>query len=296
MIVTSGAASVCGDAVPCAREPSAVTAIDAHAHVFERGLPLAAQRRYVPDYDAPLAAYLAQLDRCGVSHGVLVQPSFLGTDCSYLLAALRSEPQRLRGVAVIEPDCRFDTLAAMAEAGVVGIRLNLIGLPDAPLSTHIAPATLAHVRELGWHVEVHAEAARIERIVAPLLERGVEVVVDHFGRPAPGLGVGDPAFRRLLDMTRSRQVWVKVSAAYRNSVGDSGEAFAREALSLLKEAATVERLMWGSDWPHTQFEASASFDATFGMAQRLFSEEAERRAVLCSTAAHFYGFCEATVR
>ncbi len=126
MIVTSGAASVRRDAERPAREPFAVTAIDAHAHVFERGLPLAAQRRYVPDYDAPLPAYFAQLDGCGVSHGVLVQPSFLGTDCSYLLAALRREPRRLRGVAVIEPDCGFGTLAAMAEAGVVGIRLNLI--------------------------------------------------------------------------------------------------------------------------------------------------------------------------
>lgn len=296
MIVTSGAASVRRDAERPAREPFAVTAIDAHAHVFERGLPLAAQRRYVPDYDAPLPAYFAQLDGCGVSHGVLVQPSFLGTDCSYLLAALRREPRRLRGVAVIEPDCGFGTLAAMAEAGVVGIRLNLIGLPDAPLSRHIAPGTLAHIRELGWHVEVHAEAARIEGIVAPLLERGVEVVVDHFGRPEPELGVRDPGLRRLLEITRSGRVWVKVSAAYRNSVGDSGEAFAREALSLLKEAATVERLMWGSDWPHTQFEASANFASTFGIAQRLFSEEAERRAVLCTTAAHFYGFREATVR
>lgn len=296
MIVTSGAASVLGDAVRPARGPSAVTAIDTHAHVFERGLPLAAQRRYVPGYDAPLAAYLAQLDGCGVSHGVLVQPSFLGTDCSYLLDALRREPERLRGVAVIEPDCRFDTLAAMAEAGVVGVRLNLIGLRDSPLSSHIAPDTLAHIRELGWHVEVHAEAARIEGIVAPLLERGVEVVVDHFGRPQPEVGVRDPGFRRLLDITRGGRVWVKVSAAYRNSVGDSDEAFAREALLLLKEAATPERLMWGSDWPHTQFEASANFAATFGIAQRLFSDEAERRAVLCTTAAHFYGFCEATVR
>lgn len=54
-----------------------ITAIDTHAHVFERGLPLADARRYAPTYDAPLPAYLAQLDAHGVSHGVLVQPSFL---------------------------------------------------------------------------------------------------------------------------------------------------------------------------------------------------------------------------
>ncbi|MCS0468087.1 hypothetical protein LV178_22070, partial [Burkholderia mallei] len=87
---------------PAAAAPHAacgITAIDAHAHVFETGLPLAGRRRYAPDYDAPLDAYLAQLDAHRVSHGVLVQPSFLGSDCRYLLRALARQPRRLRGVA-----------------------------------------------------------------------------------------------------------------------------------------------------------------------------------------------------
>nr|CUV26796.1 protein of unknown function [Ralstonia solanacearum] len=45
-------------------------------------------------YDATLPAYLAQLDAHGLSHGVLIQPSFLGVDNSYLLAAL--EHMRVR--------------------------------------------------------------------------------------------------------------------------------------------------------------------------------------------------------
>ena len=80
--------------------------IDTHAHVFERGLPLARHRRYVPDYDAPLDAYLNQLDRHGVSHGVLVQPSFLGTDCGYLLAAHQPQECLNRGTALAAgPGC-----------------------------------------------------------------------------------------------------------------------------------------------------------------------------------------------
>ncbi|MEM5300204.1 hypothetical protein VSR82_39225 [Burkholderia sp. JPY481] len=50
----------------------------------------------MPDYDATLDAYLAQLDTHGVSHGVLVQPSFLGTDCSYMLDAPRPARRRWR--------------------------------------------------------------------------------------------------------------------------------------------------------------------------------------------------------
>ncbi|CAD5199418.1 putative 2-pyrone-4,6-dicarboxylic acid hydrolase [Pseudomonas sp. FEN] len=33
--------------------PLPIRGIDAHAHVFQRGLGLAAVRRYAPDYDAP---------------------------------------------------------------------------------------------------------------------------------------------------------------------------------------------------------------------------------------------------
>jgi predicted TIM-barrel fold metal-dependent hydrolase len=54
-------------------------------------------RRYAPSYDAPLGDYLGQLLAHGFSHGVLVQPSFLGTDNRYLLSALQTVPGQLRG-------------------------------------------------------------------------------------------------------------------------------------------------------------------------------------------------------
>ncbi len=79
-----------------------ITGIDCHAHVFSRDLELAAVRRYTPGYDATLAQYLSHLHAHGLSHGVLVQPSFLGTDNRYLLAALRQAPEQLRGVVVVE--------------------------------------------------------------------------------------------------------------------------------------------------------------------------------------------------
>ena len=70
--------------------PEPIGAIDSHAHVFRRGLPLAPVHRHAPDYDALLADYLALLDAHAVSHAVLVQPSFLGTDNSFLLDAVRA--------------------------------------------------------------------------------------------------------------------------------------------------------------------------------------------------------------
>jgi hypothetical protein len=75
-----GAAAVLTVAPPAMAKQSGVTAVDCHAHVFRVGLPLADVRRYAPDYDATPADYVKMLDANGMSHGVLIQPSFLGTD------------------------------------------------------------------------------------------------------------------------------------------------------------------------------------------------------------------------
>jgi predicted TIM-barrel fold metal-dependent hydrolase len=174
----------------------------------------------------------------------------------------------------------------------VGIRLNLIGHADYPLDHWVSARTLAHIRELGWHVEVHAEASRLQRIVAPLLEAQVNVVVDHFGRPDPALGANDPGFRHLLEFARSQRVWVKVSGAYRNWPPDRGvgEADTRRAFDLLKEAFGVHRLTGGSDWPHTQFEMPEQFSESLELLHALIPDEKERNVVLAETPASIYMF------
>ncbi|PLC42797.1 hypothetical protein C0Q88_12765 [Ralstonia pickettii] len=267
-----------------------ITAIDTHAHVFERGLPLADARRYAPTYDAPLPAYLAQLDAHGVSHGVLVQPSFLGVDNSYLLAALKQAPQRLRGVAVIDPAAPETLLAQMNAEGIVGIRLNLIGAADPQLKSPVWQAALARLHALGWHVELHVEARRLPALLQPLLEAQVNVVVDHFGRPDPALGVDDPGFAALLAAGRSRRVWVKISGAYRNGANGRGEAIAQAAMPRLKDALGLDRLVWGSDWPHTQFESQINYDTMWAFAGVLLPSAADRKQVLVDTPAQLFRF------
>ena len=227
---------------------------DCHAHVLRRGLKLADVRRYAPDYDATPADYLRVLDESGMARGVLVQPSFLGTDNGFLLEGLSAAPTRLRGIAVVEPTATKEELAELDRKGVVGIRLNLVGLPIPRFDEAPWPALLKSVADLGWQVEVHREAKDLEPIVAPLLRAGVTVVVDHFGRPDARLGVEDPGFRYLLTAGAQRRTFVKVSAAYRNGKDGVGEATALKAYPLLRDALGLDRLVWGSDWPHTQFE------------------------------------------
>ena len=201
----------------------AITAVDSHAHVFKRGLPLADARRYAPDYDATPEDYIAVLDKNGVSNAVLVQPSFFGTDNSYMVEALKRYGQRFRGIAVVAPNVAQDELRALNDVGVVGIRLNLIGAPDPQLEAEPWPELLKRLADLDWQVEVQAEARRWPALLGPLLKGGVKVVADHFGKPDPALGINDPGFRHLLETAKTGRVWLKLSGSYRNGADGAGQ-------------------------------------------------------------------------
>jgi predicted TIM-barrel fold metal-dependent hydrolase len=267
-----------------------VTAVDCHAHVFRRDLPMPDRRRAPSGYDATVDDYLDMLDAHGMSHGVLIQPSFLGTDNSYLVAALRAHPERLRGVAVVDPGVPGDTLERLAQAGVVGLRLNLIGLPSPDFTSPAWLELVRHLRRLRWQVEVHQVAGKLEPVVDPLLAAGLNVVIDHFGRPDETLRVQDPGFRYLLSTGASRQVWIKLSGAYRNGAHGAGESTALAAVPLLKTSHGLDRLVWGSDWPHTLFESSADYTTERQRLDAWLPDPRERDIVLRRTPQALFGF------
>lgn len=281
------AASNESSAVHAPRAGARLAAIDAHAHVFERTDGLVQGRRYTPDRDATLTDYLAQLDAHGVTHGVLVQPSFLGTDNRALLRALRAAPERLRGVAVVDPATSEESLREMAVAGVVGIRLNLMGQATPPLEAAPWRGLLERIAALGWHVEVHLPAARLREVMRPLLDAGCAIVVDHFGRPDPALGQADPGFQYLLRQAGSGRVWVKLSGAYRNWPLAQVEEAGRDAARLLLDAYTPARLVWGSDWPHTE-HPHISYPPTRAWLDRWIEDPDIRRAVLRDTPSRLF--------
>jgi len=271
-------------------DPTRITAIDAHAHVFVRGLPLAQQRRHAPDYDATLEDYVAHLSAHGVSHSVLVQPSFLGTDNSFFLDVLRRYPKRFRGVAVVDCEVSESELARLDHAGVVGIRLNLIGLPLPELSAPDWRWLFARVNALGWHVEVHCEAQDLHAAIAPLLQQACTVVVDHFGRHDPHSAAHDPGFQYLLSVAATGRVWVKLSAAYRSIVNSDGTAIGATLASQLVAAFTPERLVWGSDWPHTQHQQLIDYARTRQALDQWVPDAAQRESVLTSSPRALYRF------
>jgi predicted TIM-barrel fold metal-dependent hydrolase len=268
--------------------------VDCHAHIFARQLQRCAERRYDPDYDATADDFLRMLDANGMSNGVLVQPSFLGTDNSYLLGGLDKARSRLCGIAVVAPSVTAAELTALDAAGIVGIRLNLIGRPIPDFSGDGWPELLGRIATLGWQVEVQLQARRLESVMRPLLGFGIDVVVDHFGLPDAELGVDDPGFRHLLSLAASRRVWVKISAAYRTGRDARGRETALRAYPLLRDSIGLDRLIWGSDWPHTQFEQVESYGENQSFFETLVADRAERRQILGINPMMLFRFASAT--
>lgn len=233
--------------------------IDTHSHVFHRLLPMVANRRYTPGYDATLQDYIQILTDNNVGCGVLVQPSFLGFDNSYMLECLDLYPSALRGVAVVSPDIADDELVDMNQRGVVGIRFNTIGRDVGEIGSPENRALVKRIGALGWHVEVQARGADIPDVFRQLEHFDGHLVIDHFGLPDPRLGLRDPGFRTLLKEGETGRTFVKLSAGYRCH----GLDVAPLAGALLATLGP-RRLLWGSDWPWTQFENGRTYPRVAG--------------------------------
>ena len=252
--------------------PLAPGPIDAHAHVFTCDLAFVPGSRYVPSRDASDAAYRAHLRGAGVGAALLVQPSFLGEDNSYMLAAVARAPACFRAVAVVSPRTDQESLHRLARAGVVGVRLNLIGAAVPDPAQEPWRGWLARLDRAGLFIEVQAEGEQWPAMLAGLPVLGPRVVIDHMGRPASG-SRRDPVFNALIDAACRRNVWVKLSAPYRFA------SPARDVVAELLQRAGPSRLVWGSDWPWTQHPEITDYPRTMAWLEEWVPCAETRRAI-----------------
>ncbi|MGO2356159.1 MAG: amidohydrolase family protein [Marinomonas foliarum] len=266
-----------------------IKGIDTHAHIFRTDLPMTAERRYAPDYNALPEDFLTHLVGHRISHGVLVQPSFLGTDNSFMVRALRQHPEKLKGIAVVDPTISDSELDALDANGVVGIRLNLIKKPLENYTSPLWQTFLSKLAQRKWVVEIQREIDDLATFLPAILESGVEVVIDHFARTNEGIDPSNSAHQDFLDLLSSgAPVWTKVSAAYRCNA-DIEQA--KEMLATLRSAyGHSDYFLWGSDWPNTQFEAQTDYTSQYNFMEALLPNMDERDKILISNPSKLFKF------
>jgi predicted TIM-barrel fold metal-dependent hydrolase len=253
-----------------------------------RDLPMAIDARYRPDYDASWETLLALAEKNGVGRAVILQPSFLGFDNEYLFKALRAEPDRFRGVPWISPSVKVtaDDWESLAKIGVRGLRFPIYGLPTPDWSYY--KDMLAEAQKRDWPIHLYVESNRLPEILPVLLDGGNKVVIPHYGMFDRTLGPArDPGFKVLLEKASGRNVWVVMSGAYR-----VGPERARFATPMLLDAFGPDRLMWASDWPHTDtgLNRVTTYPQTLRWFEDWVPDKATRQTILVDTPAKLYGF------
>jgi predicted TIM-barrel fold metal-dependent hydrolase len=144
----------------------------------------------------------------------------------------------------------------MHRGGIRGIRIHV----DADTAGPVDPAfvrrqfraAVDRIKGRDWHVEIVAsQLAEIEAIREDVMESPVAVSFDLFGGAQPVLGVHQPGFDTLLGLLHGGKAYVNVSGPYR--ISEQAPDYLDVApIAKALIAANPRRIIWGSDWPHSQ--------------------------------------------
>jgi predicted TIM-barrel fold metal-dependent hydrolase len=275
------------------RTPAPPLATDCHHHVYDARFPPDPRTQLRPA-DASPADYQALARRLGTQRSVLVTPSTYGTDNRLHLQAMRElGPERTRMVAVVDASVTDAQLRDMHEAGVRGIRFNLVQAGVTTLDM-LEPLS-ARVQPMGWHTQIHMLADQIAENEALFSRLASPIVFDHMGRVPMDKGVEHPGYvavRRLLERNKA---WVKLSGAYMDTkVGSAGRWSDTIPVARGYATAAPERCVWASDWPHVTEPPEKPDDAAlFDLLTEWVPDEAARKRVLVDNPAVLYGFADA---
>jgi 2-pyrone-4,6-dicarboxylate lactonase len=216
------------------------------------------ERSYTPP-SASIDEYQAMLFALGIERGVIVQPSFYGTDNRCTQDAVRASQGSFRGIAVVGADVDPGLLADMTGDGFCGARFNLLfnGGPSLEVLENVA----AKVARFGWHVQLLMDIRQLPAIETRIAGLPCTVVFDHLGHfPVPVAGeTGENGFAALERLMQHGHTWVKLSGGYRLSTQpvpySDLSSYAQRLCNL-----RPDRLIWGSDWPHTAVDGKMPND------------------------------------
>ena len=268
--------------------------VDCHAHVYDlQNHPFHETRGFdALACEVGTADQLACIhDAHGFTHGLLINPlGGYGTDNSCLLSVLKRFGGRFKGVAVVAHGTPDEDFAHMADAGVIGLRFNL-NFPASPtLTAPGAARTLALAREHGWLAQVHYEGDTLIEALGVLQRSGLPLVIDHCGRPSLEAGIRQPGFQALLELGRSTNAVVKLSSVFRFSATGFPYEDVDAYVEALLQAFTVERCVWGSDWPYLHAKERIDHATLLAALWRWLPSQADREKVLGDNPARHFGF------
>ena len=99
--------------------------------------------------------------------------------------------------------------------------------------------------------QLHFERTQLIALAPQLRTLPVPLVIDHLGRIDPAEGPAAQAYGVVRGLLDGGNTWVKLSGAYMRSTVHGPSYADTLPLGQALVQAAPERLVWGSDWPHT---------------------------------------------
>ncbi|NBR30177.1 MAG: GntR family transcriptional regulator, partial [Betaproteobacteria bacterium] len=250
------------------------------------------ERVYTPP-DCLLPAYSHMLKTLGVERAVLVQPSVYGTDNTAMLDAMKVAGKSFRGVSVVADDISDSELKRLHDAGVRGVRVNIVDVPNrkpGTLPMEALKKLAQKVKPFGWHMEFLAHVDEFPDLDNMLDGFPVDTVYGHLGYMKTDKGIAHPGFQALLRLMKAGKAWVKLTGPYRISLQtmphSDTDVYAHELIK-----AAPQQVVWGSDWPHVMVKGAMPNDGDIcDLLGNWVLDENVRKQVLVDNPARLYGF------
>jgi len=266
--------------------------IDCHIHAIDPvRFPYGADTPYRPSGQeiAPAAQLIHVFDVFDVRHALVVATNTgYGSDSRILLDTLRQGGGRFKGVAVVENDVDIEELERLKAAGVIGVAFN-VPFHGADYYLKTAPM-LEKLTSLGLFLQVQVENDQLLDLL-PLIEKSnVRLVFDHCGRPSVAQGARGKAFQALLAIGRERDAHVKLSGYYKFSGQPHPYEDTWPFIAALVDAFTLDRCVWGSDYPFLRATERLDYGPLLAVLTRLFPDASDQHRLLWRTQAKLLGF------
>jgi 2-pyrone-4,6-dicarboxylate lactonase len=266
---------------------------DSHFHVYGplHLFPYVETRGYTPPV-APIEHFFGMAKLVGITRGVMVQPQVHRFDDTSTLDAIAKGEGRLRGVINANPDLTLTDHRRLHAGGVRGVRFNFVQRTGGSFDRSRFDKVLPQIEPLGWSVDFHIESEFLLHNAEFIRSVPVPVVIDHFANVRSRTGADGTACRILLDLVAEKHVFIKISGAdrlmSRGARYDEIVALAHELI-----ARAPDRMIWGTDWPHSNIYQHGTIPNDGDLMSMMFDfapDEAVRRRILVDNPAGLFDF------
>lgn len=250
---------------------------------------------------------LSCMSDSGVDGALIVQPINHLYDHRYVADTIKKYPHKFKGMMLHDPTLdkqdAVDRLEELVLQGFVGVRFNPYLFPAEKSGEAFGKMS----GESG--LEVYKRCAELNVPVGIMCFKGLDLhyddiinlleqspettmVLDHMGFAALDYEdeKGEKRFEMLLSLAKYPNVHVKISALFRITGGDTFpfDRVKKERFLPLVEKYTVDRLLFGSDFPFVLVE-EGGYKETLEVIQSWVGNEKDRAALLSGTAERLFG-------